>query len=71
MKRFLGVLAVVLVATSGASVDAANEADVKALLGREILRNPYWPLEAAHELGHAAAWPVQYLRAAPRGSVAR
>ncbi|MFT3962326.1 NADH:flavin oxidoreductase/NADH oxidase [Propionivibrio sp.] len=48
----------------------SGQADV-VLLGREILRNPYWPMEAAHELGHAAAWPVQYLRAAPRGSVAR
>ena len=48
----------------------SGQADM-VLLGREILRNPYWPLEAAHELGHAAAWPVQYLRAAPRGSVAR
>ncbi|MDR2614234.1 MAG: NADH:flavin oxidoreductase/NADH oxidase [Candidatus Accumulibacter sp.] len=41
------------------------------LLGREILRNPYWPMTAAHELGHPAAWPPQYLRAAPSGSVAR
>jgi 2,4-dienoyl-CoA reductase-like NADH-dependent reductase (Old Yellow Enzyme family) len=35
------------------------------LLARELLRDPYWPLRAARELGHAAPWPVQYLRAAP------
>ncbi len=41
------------------------------LLGREILRNPYWPMNAAQALGQAAPWPSQYLRAAPAGSVAR
>ena len=35
------------------------------LLGREFLRDPCWPLRAAHALGHAAALspPVQYGRA--------
>ena len=32
------------------------------LLGREMLRNPYWPLEAARELRADLAWPSQYLR---------
>jgi 2,4-dienoyl-CoA reductase-like NADH-dependent reductase (Old Yellow Enzyme family) len=32
-------------------------------LGRELLRNPYWPLEAAHKLGVDIEWPKQYLRA--------
>jgi 2,4-dienoyl-CoA reductase-like NADH-dependent reductase (Old Yellow Enzyme family) len=41
------------------------------LLARELLRNPYWPLRAAEALGAAAAWPRQYLRAAPRGVSAR
>ena len=40
-------------------------------LGREILRNPYWPMGAAHALGHSASWPQQYLRAAPAGSLER
>jgi 2,4-dienoyl-CoA reductase-like NADH-dependent reductase (Old Yellow Enzyme family) len=40
-------------------------------LARELLRDPYWPLRAAHELGHLAPWPPQYLRAAPPGSPAR
>lgn len=31
-------------------------------LGRELLRNPYWPLGAAKELGDDIEWPVQYQR---------
>lgn len=41
------------------------------LLARELLRNPYWPLHAAQELGHPMPWPAQYLRAAPAGSTER
>ena len=41
------------------------------LLGREVLRNPYWPLTAAQILGQTVSWPKQYLRAAPAGSIAR
>jgi 2,4-dienoyl-CoA reductase-like NADH-dependent reductase (Old Yellow Enzyme family) len=40
-------------------------------LARELLRDPYWPLRAARELGHLAPWPPQYLRAAPPGSPSR
>jgi len=47
-----------------------GQADV-TILARELLREPYWPLRAARELSQAAAWPVQYLRAAPHGSPAR
>ena len=47
-----------------------GQADL-VLLAREMLRDPYWPLHAAQALGQAAAWPVQYLRAAPRGSLPR
>jgi 2,4-dienoyl-CoA reductase-like NADH-dependent reductase (Old Yellow Enzyme family) len=41
------------------------------ILARELLRDPYWPLRAARELGQPIAWPVQYLRAAPEGSQPR
>jgi 2,4-dienoyl-CoA reductase-like NADH-dependent reductase (Old Yellow Enzyme family) len=41
------------------------------IIARELLRDPYWPLRAARELGQAISWPVQYLRAAPEGSQAR
>jgi 2,4-dienoyl-CoA reductase-like NADH-dependent reductase (Old Yellow Enzyme family) len=39
-----------------------GRADLVAL-GRELLRHPYWPLHAAHALGHDVAWPRQYRRA--------
>ncbi len=37
------------------------------LLARQLLREPSWPLRAAHQLGadDAAPWPPQYLRARP------
>ena len=41
------------------------------LLARELLRDPYWPLRAAPELGRRRPWPAQYLRAAPPGSPPR
>lgn len=30
--------------------------------GRELLRNPYWPLQAAHVLQQEIQWPEPYLR---------
>jgi 2,4-dienoyl-CoA reductase-like NADH-dependent reductase (Old Yellow Enzyme family) len=47
-----------------------EEADI-VLLAREMLRDPYWPLHAAQELGQVAPWPTQYLRAAPRDTPER
>ena len=44
-----------------------GEADL-VLLGREMLRDPYWPVHAAAALEEPASWPEQYLRAAPRHS---
>jgi 2,4-dienoyl-CoA reductase-like NADH-dependent reductase (Old Yellow Enzyme family) len=41
------------------------------IIARELLRDPYWPLRAARELGQPTSWPIQYLRAAPEGSQAR
>jgi 2,4-dienoyl-CoA reductase-like NADH-dependent reductase (Old Yellow Enzyme family) len=41
------------------------------IMAREFLRDPYWPLRAARELGHPIAWPVQYLRAGPKGAQPR
>lgn len=59
--------------TAPAEADAivrGGQADL-VLLAREMLRDPYWPLRAARELGQEMAWPAQYLRAAPTGSPAR
>jgi 2,4-dienoyl-CoA reductase-like NADH-dependent reductase (Old Yellow Enzyme family) len=47
-----------------------GQADL-VFIAREFLRDPYWPLHAAAALGQTTSWPVQYLRAAPRGSTAR
>lgn len=41
------------------------------IIAREFLRNPYWPLHAARKLDRPIAWPVQYLRAAPKGAQPR
>lgn len=59
--------------TSPAQADhivRSGQADL-VLLGREVLRDPYWPLHAAQTLEQKAAWPAQYLRAAPAGSLER
>lgn len=39
-----------------------GQADI-VLLARELLRNPYWPMLAARELGHEVRPPDQYARA--------
>ena len=59
--------------TEPAQADAiiqSGQADI-VLLARQLLRDPYWPMHAAEALGHAVSAPLQYLRAFPRGSVAR
>jgi 2,4-dienoyl-CoA reductase-like NADH-dependent reductase (Old Yellow Enzyme family) len=43
-----------------------GDADM-VLLAREFLRQPHWPLLAAHALEAAVTWPVQYERAHPSG----
>ncbi|MGZ3751768.1 MAG: NADPH dehydrogenase NamA [Mucilaginibacter sp.] len=40
----------------------SGQADI-VLLARELLRDPYFPLRAAHKLGHEVKWPAQYERA--------
>lgn len=47
-----------------------GQADL-VMLARELLRDPHWPLRAARELHQPTAWPRQYLRAGPQGSVAQ
>ncbi len=71
IRRETGIpTATVGLITSPAQADhiiRTGQADL-VLLGREILRNPYWPLTAAQALGQTTSWPLQYLRAAPVGS---
>ncbi len=40
----------------------SGQADL-VMLGRLLLRKPYWPLHAARILGQEVAWPAQYGRA--------
>lgn len=47
-----------------------GQADL-VFLAREMLRDPYWPLRAARDLGVTVAYPAQYLRAGPRGTTIR
>jgi len=47
------------------AIVANGDADL-VLLARELLRNPRWPLEAAHALGEPGPWPDQYVRARKR-----
>jgi 2,4-dienoyl-CoA reductase-like NADH-dependent reductase (Old Yellow Enzyme family) len=41
------------------SIIAAGDADL-VLLGRELLREPYWVLEAQQQMGIDPLWPIQY-----------
>ncbi|GAA2828430.1 NADH:flavin oxidoreductase/NADH oxidase [Kitasatospora paracochleata] len=41
------------------AIVADGRADA-VMLGRELLRDPYWPLHAARELGAERHWPRQY-----------
>ncbi|MEO8051698.1 MAG: NADH:flavin oxidoreductase/NADH oxidase [Acidobacteriota bacterium] len=43
----------------------SGQADV-IIMAREFLRDPYWPLHAARELGRDPEPPVQYARAFPK-----
>jgi 2,4-dienoyl-CoA reductase-like NADH-dependent reductase (Old Yellow Enzyme family) len=65
-----GAVGMITSSVQAEQIIATGEADA-ILIAREFLRDPYWPLRAAKELGQSISWPVQYLRAAPRGAHAR
>jgi 2,4-dienoyl-CoA reductase-like NADH-dependent reductase (Old Yellow Enzyme family) len=60
----VGAVGLITQAAQAEQIIARNQADA-VFLGRELLRNPYWPLQAARELGVEVAWPKQYQRARP------
>jgi len=62
-----GAVGMITDAAQAEHILRTGQADL-VLLARELLREPYWPLLAAKELGDTASWPAQYLRAAPAGS---
>jgi 2,4-dienoyl-CoA reductase-like NADH-dependent reductase (Old Yellow Enzyme family) len=65
-----GAVGLITTAQQADAIVSSGQADC-VLLAREMLRDPYFPLRAARELGKTIDWPAQYLRAAPAGSPAR
>jgi 2,4-dienoyl-CoA reductase-like NADH-dependent reductase (Old Yellow Enzyme family) len=66
VRREAGVLTAAVGLITGAAqaedVVRGGRADM-VFLARQLLRDPYWPLHAARELGATVTWPVQYQRA--------
>jgi 2,4-dienoyl-CoA reductase-like NADH-dependent reductase (Old Yellow Enzyme family) len=56
-----GAVGLITNAMQAESILREERADL-ILFGRELLRNPYFPLFAAKELQEDVFWPVQYLR---------
>jgi 2,4-dienoyl-CoA reductase-like NADH-dependent reductase (Old Yellow Enzyme family) len=65
-----GAVGMITTSTQADDIIRGGQADC-VLLAREMLRDPYFPMRAAQELGHPLLWPRQYLRAAPHGTPAR
>jgi 2,4-dienoyl-CoA reductase-like NADH-dependent reductase (Old Yellow Enzyme family) len=60
-----GAVGMIIEAKQAEQIVAEGQADV-VLLAREMLRDPYWPLHAAQQLGANVEWPQQYERARVR-----
>ncbi len=56
-----GAVGLITSAGQAEAILEEGKADL-VLFGRELLRNPYFPLSAARELGDDIEWPLQYLR---------
>lgn len=56
-----GTVGFITSASQAESILREEKADL-IFMGRELLRNPYFPLQASRELVTDVAWPVQYLR---------
>jgi 2,4-dienoyl-CoA reductase-like NADH-dependent reductase (Old Yellow Enzyme family) len=57
-----GAVGMITGAVQAEEILAGGKADL-ILMGRELLRNPYFPLQAATVVGADINWPLQYLRA--------
>ena len=57
-----GAVGMITGAAQAEEILSSGKADL-VLMGRELLRNPYFPLKAARETGDEINWPPQYLRA--------
>jgi 2,4-dienoyl-CoA reductase-like NADH-dependent reductase (Old Yellow Enzyme family) len=65
-----GAVGMITDARQADEIIRGGQADL-VLLAREMLRDPYWPLHAAAQLGKPISWPAQYLRAAPPATAQR
>ena len=65
-----GAVGMITTATQAEHIVGSGQADA-VLLARELLRDPYFPMRAARELGQEMTWPAQYLRAGPHGAKPR
>lgn len=54
-----GAVGGIVAAAQADAIVAEGRADL-VLLGKALLRDPYWPVHAARELGAAAPWPAKY-----------
>jgi 2,4-dienoyl-CoA reductase-like NADH-dependent reductase (Old Yellow Enzyme family) len=59
-----GAVGMIVASAQADQIIRNGDADL-VLLARELLRDPYWPMRAARELGQTMAWPAQYLRSGP------
>jgi len=59
-----GAVGLITTAKEANDIIEEGKADI-VLLARELLRDPYFPLHAAHELRQEVTWPAQYVRAKP------
>jgi 2,4-dienoyl-CoA reductase-like NADH-dependent reductase (Old Yellow Enzyme family) len=57
-----GTVGMITTATQAETILVNGDADM-IIIAREMLRQPYFPLQAAHELKEKIDWPVQYERA--------
>jgi 2,4-dienoyl-CoA reductase-like NADH-dependent reductase (Old Yellow Enzyme family) len=59
-----GAVGLITEAAQAEQIVGEGSADL-VFIARELLRDPYWPLHAAHQLGVDVPWPKQYARAKP------
>lgn len=57
-----GAVGMITEAKQADDIIRSEQADL-VIIARELLRDPYFPLRAAHQLGQKVKWPVQYERA--------
>jgi 2,4-dienoyl-CoA reductase-like NADH-dependent reductase (Old Yellow Enzyme family) len=57
-----GAVGLITTAAQAENIIATGQADL-VIMARQLLREPYFPLQAAKELGDDVDWPVQYERA--------